>query len=206
MDIVEGGSILLGNGDGTFKPRVNYDSNTGSLTVADLNSDGRVDIVIANQYANTISVLLNILPATYSTTTLITFEPTTTNNTEIAQNHSSTSKSYTTVILVSVVSALALGIMATCGYVIYKRCYHHSYVAPQREVDGKKYDADLTSNEMIAMTPRHATVYDNPGYNHIYEEIDSNYEIPTVQVINHAYEYDKAQPHDQTWKPADDDL
>jgi Bacterial Ig-like domain (group 3)/FG-GAP-like repeat len=48
-----GGSVavLLGNGDGTFQPAINYDSggtSALSVAVADLNGDGRPDILVAN--------------------------------------------------------------------------------------------------------------------------------------------------------------
>lgn len=43
-------SILLGNGDGTFQPatNVNAGKNPGSVVAADLNGDGRVDLVVTN--------------------------------------------------------------------------------------------------------------------------------------------------------------
>ena len=44
--------ILLGNGDGTFQPVVTYDSNglgTSAVAVADVNGDGKVDLLVANQ-------------------------------------------------------------------------------------------------------------------------------------------------------------
>jgi hypothetical protein len=43
--------VLLGNGDGTFQPVVNFDSGgyyASSVAVADLNGDGKPDIVVAN--------------------------------------------------------------------------------------------------------------------------------------------------------------
>ena len=43
--------VLLGNGDGTFQTAVNYGSGgyaTMSVTVADLNGDGKPDLVVGN--------------------------------------------------------------------------------------------------------------------------------------------------------------
>jgi hypothetical protein len=52
--------VLLGNGDGTFQPAVNYDSG-GSVTygvaIADVNGDGKPDILVTN-FSNTVAVLL----------------------------------------------------------------------------------------------------------------------------------------------------
>jgi hypothetical protein len=62
--------ILLGNGDGTFQPQATFatagSSGTavGSLAVADLNGDGRPDLVVANIVENTVGVLLNANPTT----------------------------------------------------------------------------------------------------------------------------------------------
>ena len=54
--------VLLGNGDGTFQPPVTYDSGglqAASIAVADLNGDGKPDLVVANSYySNTVGVLL----------------------------------------------------------------------------------------------------------------------------------------------------
>ena len=55
-------SILLGNGDGTFQPPVDY--AVGSITsgedgpvaiaVADFNNDGRLDLAVVNEEASTL--------------------------------------------------------------------------------------------------------------------------------------------------------
>jgi hypothetical protein len=63
FDIGEGNSVslLLGNGDGTFQPPVDYMAGTGPVFVlaADLNHDGLLDVVAANSNSNDVSVLLN---------------------------------------------------------------------------------------------------------------------------------------------------
>src|SRR5580704_3509171 len=54
-------SILLGNGDGTFQPHVDYptDQGSNSVTVADLRGDGKQDLVVTNgNGVSTVSVLL----------------------------------------------------------------------------------------------------------------------------------------------------
>jgi hypothetical protein len=53
-------SVLLGNGDGTFQPAVEYadGSNPNSVAVGDFNGDGKLDLVVANTTGNNVSVLL----------------------------------------------------------------------------------------------------------------------------------------------------
>jgi len=53
--------VLLGNGDGTFQPAVTYGSGGAratSLTVADVNGDGKPDLVLVNSDSNTVGILL----------------------------------------------------------------------------------------------------------------------------------------------------
>jgi VCBS repeat protein/Big-like domain-containing protein/FG-GAP repeat protein len=53
-------SVLLGNGDGTLQPAVNYPvgSDPFSVTVGDFNGDGKQDLAVANNGSNNVSILL----------------------------------------------------------------------------------------------------------------------------------------------------
>jgi hypothetical protein len=56
-------SVLLGNGDGTFQPAVSYDAAgiaPGSVAVADLTGNGKLDIVVAN-YESTLTGVVAVL-------------------------------------------------------------------------------------------------------------------------------------------------
>jgi uncharacterized protein (UPF0548 family) len=50
-------AVLFGNGDGTFRPAVSYNSggyDALSIAVADVNGDGKLDLVVANACASTV--------------------------------------------------------------------------------------------------------------------------------------------------------
>jgi hypothetical protein len=65
-------SVLLGNGDGTFRPHVDYDSGSdqGRSTLADLNGDGKLDLVVTPRDESAVlSVLLGNGDGTFGTST-----------------------------------------------------------------------------------------------------------------------------------------
>lgn len=53
-------SVLLGNGDGTFQPNVDYTTGTAPTFVAlgDFNGDRKIDLAVANAGSNSVSILL----------------------------------------------------------------------------------------------------------------------------------------------------
>jgi FG-GAP-like repeat/FG-GAP repeat len=62
VGVENGVSVLLGNGDGTFRPHVDYGADYGPNTVitADFNNDGKLDLAVANGQANTNQVFILI--------------------------------------------------------------------------------------------------------------------------------------------------
>jgi hypothetical protein len=64
-----GVSVLLGNGDGTFQPAVNYAAGSGpaSVAVKDFNGDGSLDLAVADNQGSTLSVLLGNGDGTFQT-------------------------------------------------------------------------------------------------------------------------------------------
>jgi hypothetical protein len=75
-------AVLLGNGDGTFQPAQNYFSGgfeANSVAIADMNGDGKPDLVVANLCADngiyctsaSVGVLLNNNGAPPTTTSLV---------------------------------------------------------------------------------------------------------------------------------------
>ena len=55
-------SLLLGNGDGTFQPRVDYPGKNypAFLAAADLNNDAGFDLAVPDSYLGSVSIILNL--------------------------------------------------------------------------------------------------------------------------------------------------
>ena len=53
-------SVMIGNGDGTFRGQVDYVTGAGArgIVTGDFNGDGKLDLAVANQTSNTVSILL----------------------------------------------------------------------------------------------------------------------------------------------------
>ena len=62
-------SILLGNGDGSFRPHIDYATGTqpSSVAVGDFNGDGKLDLAVTNEQDGTVSVLLGNGDGTFQT-------------------------------------------------------------------------------------------------------------------------------------------
>ena len=59
----QGLSVRLGVGDGSFGPKTPIENDwPTSLTVADLNGDGRVDLIVPNELSNSVAIYLNMTP------------------------------------------------------------------------------------------------------------------------------------------------
>jgi Flp pilus assembly secretin CpaC len=62
-------SLLIGNGDGTFTSPIAIATGNGPVAVAaaDLNGDGALDVIVANETSNSVTVILNTLQSSNST-------------------------------------------------------------------------------------------------------------------------------------------
>jgi hypothetical protein len=67
--VASGVSVLLGNGDGTFRAAERYATGTEAQAVAvgDFNGDGRLDLAVANNGSDNVSVLLGNGDGTFQT-------------------------------------------------------------------------------------------------------------------------------------------
>jgi hypothetical protein len=58
-----GSSIFIGNGNGTFQPRVTITGSAHRVAAGDLNGDGRKDLMLTETSTDRLSVLLNTIPS-----------------------------------------------------------------------------------------------------------------------------------------------
>jgi hypothetical protein len=66
-------SILLGNGNGTFKIHVDYPVGNFpvGIVAADFNGDGKIDLAVVNDYDSTVSILLGNGDGTFQSQTIV---------------------------------------------------------------------------------------------------------------------------------------
>ena len=74
-DAYGGVQISLGRGDGTFTPAGTYAAGNGPIAIrsVDLNGDHRDDLVVANQYSNSVSSLVSVTRSAVPSPTSVTF-------------------------------------------------------------------------------------------------------------------------------------
>src|SRR5579872_61447 len=58
LDIATPGTLLLGNGDGTFKAAINLSVSGNLVATADFNGDGNPDLLIASMQSTVLNILL----------------------------------------------------------------------------------------------------------------------------------------------------
>jgi hypothetical protein len=70
-------TVALGNGDGTFQPAVSYDTTAGptSITVADYNGDGKLDIAMVDSAGDQVKLFLGNGDGSLQTPSLYFFGP-----------------------------------------------------------------------------------------------------------------------------------
>jgi hypothetical protein len=73
FDIVTGGSVLLGNGDGSFQPAVDFATASGFVTLANLRPGGPLDVITIG--SSTVNVLLGNGDGTFRPAVQYTADP-----------------------------------------------------------------------------------------------------------------------------------
>jgi hypothetical protein len=111
--------VMLGNGDGTFRPATSYQQfkEGAFIAVGDVNGDHMPDLVVADYGGNAVGVLLNTGLASFSPTTPVSFPAQFVGTTSSPKNVTLTNTGTTTLSItsISVSKPFLLGTKATCG-------------------------------------------------------------------------------------------
>jgi FG-GAP-like repeat/Transmembrane protein 131-like N-terminal/FG-GAP repeat len=112
-------TVMLGNGDGTFQPAVDYQTfeNPSEIAVADVNGDHRPDLVIADYGGSAVDVLLNTGVVSFAPNTPLTFSAQFVGTTSNPKNVTLTNTGTATLSITSISrnKPFLLGSKTTCG-------------------------------------------------------------------------------------------
>jgi hypothetical protein len=112
-----GATVFLGNGDGTFRPGRYYHGGRETTYVAtgDFNSDGKIDLVLANYRFDDVIVLLNTGEVTFSPTTPLNFGTQAAGTTSAPQTVTLTNRGTAELEISSMEIKGEFGMKSTCG-------------------------------------------------------------------------------------------
>jgi len=110
-------SILLGNGDGTFQPNVDYynGKNSDQLAIGDFNGDGKLDLAAADGFSNTAFILVQGATTVTLLPDALSFGNQVVGTTSVAQTLTLTNTGTTALKVNSIAAAPNFSQTNTCG-------------------------------------------------------------------------------------------
>lgn len=109
--------VLLGNGDGTFRPEATYPAGAtaAGMVVGDFNNDSQSDLVVADETGDDVITLLNTGVVSFSPTTPASFGTTVIGTTSNPQTITLTNGGTTNLSISSIKATRQYEISTTCG-------------------------------------------------------------------------------------------
>jgi hypothetical protein len=110
-------SVLLGNGDGTFQPAINYaiGKNSTFVAIGDFNNDKMPDLVVTDNINSDVIELLNTGVATFSPSNPVTFATQLAGKASAARNVTVTNTGTTPLKISSMQTSGPFAAVSTCG-------------------------------------------------------------------------------------------